>query len=68
MTIKLNNIGISDSKQLNKIEEEANEIQLGKVLKTWDIKDVLEVHDNLSKAYTIINQLELVPKSLFNKE
>lgn len=61
-------VAISASKQLNKIEEEANEIQLGKVLKTWDIKDVLEVHDNLSKAYTIINQLGLVPKSLFNKE
>ena len=61
-------VAISDIKQLNKIVEEANEIQLGKVLKTWDIKDVLEVHDNLSKAYTIINQLGLVPKSLFNKE
>jgi len=39
-----------------------------KHLKYWDIEDVIEVHDCLSKAYTIINQLELVPKSLFDRD
>ena len=61
-------VAVSDVKQLEKIRQEACIPQMEKHLKYWNIDDVIEVHDCLSKTYTIINQLELVPKSLFNKD
>lgn len=61
-------VAVSDSKQLEKIRQEACIPEMEKHLKYWNIDDVIEVHDCLSKTYTIINQLELVPKSLFNKD
>lgn len=61
-------VAVSDSNQLEKIRQEACVENMQKNLKYWGIDDVIEVHDCLSKAYTIINQLELVPKSLFNKD
>ena len=60
-------VAISDAKQLEKIKQEACVSDLQTHLKCWDIEDVMDVHDNLQKAYTSINKLELVPKSLFNK-
>ena len=61
-------VAVSDVKQLEKIRQEACIPEMEKHLKYWNIDDVIEVHDCLSKTYTMINQLELVPKSLFNKD
>ena len=61
-------VAVSDAKQLEIIRQEACIDDIQKNLKYWNIEDVIEVHDCLSKAHTIINQLELVPTSLFNKD
>jgi len=40
--------------------------EVRKNLKTWDMNDVLIVHDSLERAHESINKLKLVPASLVN--
>ena len=61
-------VAVSDANQLEKFRQEACIPGLEKHLKFWDLEEVIEVHDCLSKSYTIINNLGLVPKSIFNKD
>lgn len=55
-------VAVSDSKQLDIIKQHAANVgDLGKKLKYWDYKNVLQVRESLEFVYQSINELELVP-------
>ena len=56
-------VAISDSKQIEKIKKEIEGTPLEGKLRTWDYKEVIEVHEALVKAHASINNLKLVPDS-----
>jgi len=56
-------VAVSDSKQLDKIEQYTKEIpNLKNKLKLWNYKEVLDIHDSLEYINESINKLDLVPK------
>ena len=57
-------VAVSDAAQIEKIKKENVKTGLLQdTLRTWDFKDVIEVHEALDKAHISINKLGLVPKS-----
>ncbi len=57
-------VAVSDEKQIEKIKKEAKGIRDIEIkLKTWDYKEVIEMHDCLERSNEIINNLGLVPDS-----
>lgn len=55
-------VAVSDSKQLDIIRKHAANVgDLGKKLKYWDYKNVLQVRESLEFVNQSINELELVP-------
>lgn len=56
-------VAVSDESQLSKIIKESTEVIEEKSLRTWDIEDVVNVHDSLVRAHESINKLSLVPES-----
>lgn len=56
-------VAVSDEEQLVKISKESKGVIAEKDLRTWDIEDVLVVHDALVRAHESINKLSLVPES-----
>lgn len=62
-------IAVSNTKQIENIKEEIKDLSenFRKSLTFWNVSDVLETYDNLSKAIENINKLELI-KSQFEYE
>lgn len=57
-------VAVSDEKQIEKIKKESKGIHsIETKLKTWDYKEVMEMHDCLERSNEIINNLGLVPDS-----
>lgn len=57
-------VAVSDEKQIEKIKKESKGIHsIEAKLKTWDYKEVMEMHDCLERSNEIINNLGLVPDS-----
>ena len=57
-------VAVSDEKQIEKIKRESKGIPaIESKLKTWDYKEVMEMHDCLERSNEIINNLCLVPDS-----
>lgn len=56
-------VAVSDESQLSKIIKESTGVIEEKSLRTWDIEDVVNVHDSLVRAHESINKLSLVPES-----
>lgn len=57
-------VAVSDEKQLEKIKRECKGIYaIESKLKTWNYKEVMEMHDCLERSNEIINNLGLVPDS-----
>ena len=57
-------VAVSDEKQIEKIKRESEGIHsIQSKLKTWDYKEVMEMHDCLERSNEIINNLGLVPDS-----
>lgn len=57
-------VAVSDEKQIEKIKKESKGIySIETKLKTWDYKEVMEMHDCLERSNEIINNLGLVPDS-----
>lgn len=57
-------VAVSDEKQIEKIKRESKGIRdIEKKLKTWDFREVIEMHDCLERSNEIINNLGLVPDS-----
>lgn len=57
-------VAVSDEKQIEKIKREIEGIHnIQSKLKTWDYKEVMEMHDCLERSNEIINNLGLVPES-----
>lgn len=57
-------VAVSDEKQIEKIKKESKGIHsIETKLKTWDYKEVMEMHDCLERSNGIINNLGLVPDS-----
>lgn len=57
-------VAVSDEKQLEKIKREGKGIYaIESKLKTWNYKEVMEMHDCLERSNEIINNLGLVPNS-----
>ena len=57
-------VAVSDEKQIKKIKKESKGIHsIETKLKTWDYKEVMEMHDCLERSNEIINNLGLVPDS-----
>ena len=57
-------VAVSDEKQIEKIKKESKGIRdIETKLKTWDYREVLEMHDCLERSNEIINNLGLVPDS-----
>lgn len=57
-------VAVSDEKQIEKIKKESKGIHsIETKLKTWDYKEVMEMHDCLERSSEIINNLGLVPDS-----
>ena len=57
-------VAVSDEKQIEKIKKESKGIHsIETKLKTWDYKEVMEMHDCLERSNEIINKLGLVPDS-----
>lgn len=57
-------VAVSDEKQIEKIIKESKGIHaIETKLKTWNYKEVMEMHDCLERSNEIINNLGLVPDS-----
>lgn len=57
-------VAVSDEKQIEKIKKESKGIRdIETKLKTWDYREVIEMHDCLERSNEIINNLGLVPDS-----
>ncbi len=57
-------VAVSDEKQIEKIKKESKGIRdIETKLKTWDYREVVEMHDCLERSNEIINNLGLVPDS-----
>lgn len=57
-------VAVSDEEQIEKIKKEANGVRdIETKLKTWNYKEVIEMHDCLERSNEIINNLGLVPDS-----
>lgn len=57
-------VAVSDEKQIEKIKKESKGIHsIETKLKTWNYKEVIEMHDCLERSNEIINNLGLVPDS-----
>ena len=57
-------VAVSDEMQIEKIRKEVKGIQsIENKLKTWNYKEVIEMHDCLERSNEIINNLGLVPDS-----
>lgn len=59
-------VAVADEEQLSKILKESKGVIDEKDLRTWEIDDVLAVHDALLRAHESINKLALVPDSFKN--
>ena len=54
-------VAVSDSRGIEKIKDEVEGLRLIKdKIKFWDYQEVLKVHEQLSKATAIINDLQLI--------
>lgn len=56
-------VAVSDEAQIEKIIKESKGVIDHDTLKTWELDEVNEVHDALSRAHESINKLGLVPDS-----
>lgn len=57
-------VAVSDEKQIERIKKESKGIRdIETKLKTWDYREVIEMHDCLERSNEIINNLGLVPDS-----
>ena len=57
-------VAVSDEKQIEKIKKESKGIRdIETKLKTWDYREVIEMHDCLERSNEIINNLGLVQDS-----
>ena len=57
-------VAVSDENQIEKIKKESRGIQaIESKIKTWNYKEVMEMHDCLERSNEIINNLGLVPDS-----
>lgn len=57
-------VAVSDSRQIECIKREAQDLPIFKDLKFWDYTEVLKVHESLSYVNESINRLGLVPEGL----